>query len=112
MSSEPTRTDDASPGGSSLSQGLAPVASMSRLVDEMLDRYAEWREDAYGVTEAYARWCGATGRDEEWRFFVYMAALELEEGSANTYAAVVTQLDSRLRQAERRTGLTGERRAP
>ena len=79
MSSEPARTGDASPGGSSLSHGQAPVASMSRLVDEMVDRYAEWREDAYAVAEAYARWCGAPGRDEEWRFSVYMASLQLRK---------------------------------
>jgi hypothetical protein len=84
---------------------------MSRLVDEMLDRYIEWREDARGVANAYTQWSGAPALEEEWRFSVYMASLELEESSARTYAAVVTEVDSWLRQAERRVGLPGKRRA-
>jgi hypothetical protein len=77
---------------------------MSRLVDEMLDRYVEWREDATAVAECYRRWSGAPAREEAWRFSVYMAALEQEESAADTYAAVIAELDRWLRQAERHLG--------
>jgi|HubBroStandDraft_4_1064222.scaffolds.fasta_scaffold529687_1 hypothetical protein len=112
MSSDPARTSNARPGGSSLSHGEAPVAPMTRLVDEMLDRYVEWREDAYAVKEAYTRWCGAPARDEKWRFSVYMASLELEEASAKTYAAVVSKLDSRLSAAAGGAPYRTNREAP
>jgi hypothetical protein len=78
---------------------------MSGLLDDMVERYVEWREDADAVAEAYTQWSGARAREEEWRFSVYLASLELEESSAKSYAAVVTELDSRLRHAERRARL-------
>jgi hypothetical protein len=77
---------------------------MSRLVDEMLDRYLEWREDATSVAECYRRWSGAPAREEAWRFSVYMAALEQEESAACSYASVVAELERWLRRAERRIG--------
>ena len=80
---------------------------MSRLVDEMLDRYAEWREDAAGVHAAYQEWSGAPAQARAWRFSVYMAALEQEESSAKTYAAIVRALDQQLRQLERHPRLSG-----
>ena len=81
---------------------------MSGLIDEMLDRHAEWREDAAAVAEAYHRWSGATARDEAWRFSVYMAALEQEDSAATSYAAVVAELDRWLGQAERRLELSSK----
>ena len=69
---------------------------MSRLWDEILERYAEWREDAASVHAAYLEWSAAPARDRAWRFSVYMAALEQEESAAKTYAALVGELDHRL----------------
>jgi hypothetical protein len=69
---------------------------MSRLVDEMLDRYVDWREDAIAVTECYRRWSGAPRGEKAWRFCVYLAALEQEESAAKSYAAVVGELDRSL----------------
>lgn len=76
------------------------VAPMPRLVDEMLDRYVEWREDADAVRAAYGGWSGAPAREKAWRFSVYMAALEQEESAATSYASVVGELDRWLRQME------------
>jgi hypothetical protein len=78
---------------------------MSGLLDDMIERYVEWREDADAVAEAYTQWSSARAREEEWRFSVYLASLEPEGSSAKSYAAVVTELDSRLRHAEPRAGL-------
>jgi hypothetical protein len=83
---------------------------MSRLVDEMLDRYAEWRDDAAGVHAAYIEWSGAPAYARAWRFSVYMAALEQEESSAKMYAAIIRELDNR-RQLERDPRLSHTRRA-
>lgn len=77
---------------------------MSALVDEMLDRHAEWREDAAAVAVAYRGWSGAPAQEEAWRFSVYLAALEQEEFAANGYAGVVGALDLRLRQVEHHLG--------
>jgi hypothetical protein len=79
---------------------------MPRLVDEMLDRYVEWREDAAAVSAAYGGWSGAPAREKGWRFSVYMAALEQEESAATSYAAVVEELDRWLRHVESRLGLS------
>ena len=84
---------------------------MSRLVDEMLDRYVEWREDATAVDAAYLEWSGAPAHARAWRFSVYMAALEQEESSAKTYAAIVRALDHRFRQLEHDQRLTRTPRA-
>ena len=72
----------------------------------MLDRYVEWREDAADVGAAYGGWSGAPAREREWRFLVYMAALEQEESAATSYAAVVGDLDRWLRQVESRLELS------
>jgi hypothetical protein len=82
------------------------VGPMSRLADEMVDRYVEWREDATDVGAAYEDWFGAPAPEKAWRFSAYMAALEQEESAAKTYAAVVAELDRWLTQAERDLGLS------
>jgi hypothetical protein len=84
---------------------------MSRLVDEMLERYVEWHEAAASVHAAYLEWSGAPPGDKAWRFSVYMAALDQEESAANTYAAVVGELGHRLRQLERDRRLSPTPRA-
>jgi hypothetical protein len=66
------------------------------LVDEMLDRYVDWREDAGLVAEAYARWSGAPAAEEHWRFSVYMAALDQEESSARSYAMGLAAVERSL----------------
>ena len=72
----------------------------------MLDRYVEWREDAADVGAAYEDWSGAPALEKAWRFSAYMAALEQEESAAETYAAVIAELDRWLTRAERDLGLS------
>jgi hypothetical protein len=80
--------------------GEVPAGDAARLVDDMLDRYVEWREDAVAVAEAYRRWSGAPARERAWRFSAYMAALEQEESTARSYAVLVAGVNSWLQQAE------------
>jgi hypothetical protein len=61
-------------------------------VDEMMDRYAQWREDAAGVSEAYVLWRAAPPAEDAWRFSAYLAALHAEEASAGSYALAVADV--------------------
>lgn len=78
----------------------------SRLVDDVLDRYVEWCEDAAAVDAAYRVWSGAPADEGMWRFSVYLASLEQEEFAANSYAAVVAELDQWSREVEGHLGLS------
>jgi hypothetical protein len=69
------------------------------LVDELLSRYVDWREDALAVADAYTRWSSAPAGEQPWRFVAYVAALDLEEASAKSYAVAVTELESSLEPA-------------
>lgn len=66
------------------------------LVDEMLDCYVTWREDAAAVADAYRKWSSATAGEAARRFSVYAAALDLEESSAQSYALVVATVERAL----------------
>jgi hypothetical protein len=79
-----------------------PAGAAARLVDDMLDRYVEWVEDAAAVADAYRRWSAAPAREGAWRFSAYMAALEQEESTARSYAVVVADVERWLQQAELR----------
>lgn len=68
-------------------------------VDEMIDRYATWREAAAAVSESYADWRAAPRVEEEWRFTTYLAALEAEETSAGHYALAVADVASLFQRA-------------
>jgi hypothetical protein len=63
------------------------------LVDEALATYIDWRADERGVTDAYARWSEqAPGLEESLRFGAYIAALDQEEASADSYAESIGEL--------------------
>lgn len=72
-------------------QGNVLVAT--DLVDEMLGRYISWREDAAEAADTYRRWCTARRAEEHWRFAAYLAALDLEESSAASYAHAVADVE-------------------
>lgn len=78
------------------------VRPPSRVVDDMLDRFVEWREGAGSVADAYRRWSEAPARDEPWRFSAYMALVDQEESAAKSYAVVVADVDRWLQRAELR----------
>lgn len=63
------------------------------LVDEMLGCYISWREDAAEAADAYGRWRAARRAEKRWRFATYLAALDLEESSAASYAQAVADVE-------------------
>jgi hypothetical protein len=71
-------------------------ASSTRLVDEMLSRYVSWREHAAAVADAYRQWAAAPADEEADGFSAYLAALDLEESSANRYAVLVADVERSL----------------
>jgi hypothetical protein len=62
------------------------------LVDEMVDRYVEWREACAWVEHAYRRWDQARGRGSGPAHARYLAALDREEGAARAYAELVRRV--------------------
>ena len=71
-------------------------ATAAELVDERLAQYINWLEDADAVSEAYSQWSAASPADRPWRYSVYLAALDLERSSADSYAAAVTGVERSL----------------
>jgi hypothetical protein len=63
-----------------------------RLVDDMIDAYAQWRHECAAVREAYDLWSEATTEDELVAFAVYEAALDEEERSSQAYADLVRRV--------------------
>ncbi len=51
----------------------------SRLLDEAVDAYVDWREECAGVWSAYGRWLRATVVDAPLAFSAYRAAVDREE---------------------------------
>jgi hypothetical protein len=92
--------------------GEVPAGAGARLVDDMLDLYVDWREDAAAVADAYTRWSAAPARERAWRFSAYMAALEQEESTARSYAVVVADVDRWLQQAQLRVNLRDQSQVP
>jgi hypothetical protein len=60
----------------------APVRR-SPVVDDYLDCYASWREEAATVRSAYERWNTELEGDELTAFAAYLAALDREEHAAH-----------------------------
>jgi hypothetical protein len=83
----PTRRRSPTIAGSSAT--ASPAADP---VDEMMDRYVSWREDAAAVWDAYVQWRAAPRAEEAWRFSAYLAALNSEEASAGSYARAVADV--------------------
>ena len=76
------------------------VCAAADLVDEMLSRYVTWREHAAAVANAYRQWAAAPADEEAGRFSAYLAALDLEESSAGTYALTVADVERSLHRGE------------
>jgi hypothetical protein len=64
-------------------------APLSRLRDEIIDLYLDWREQAAAVEDAYESWAGAPAGEEGRCFAAYTAALDREEAAARSYANVL-----------------------
>jgi hypothetical protein len=78
------------------SRMVSPVLPAGDVVDKLLARYVDWREDASAVADAYRGWCEAPAGEKTWRFSAYMAALDDEESSAKTYAVEVAEVERSL----------------
>ena len=62
-------------------------------VERMLACYVDWREDAVVVADAYRRWSDAPAPERTLWFTAYMAALEQEAWSADSYAQAVASVE-------------------
>ena len=68
----------------------AQHVSLRRLRDEVIDLYLDWREEAAGVSDAYATWADAPAGEKGPSFAAYLAATDREEAAARSYADVVS----------------------
>ena len=80
--------------------------SRKTLVDKLIDAYIGWRETCILVTDAYRAWTDATGRDAALLYHRYVVALEQEARTAEVYAGLIRQADSRAAPAARRSAPT------
>jgi hypothetical protein len=64
----------------------------------MLSAYVVWREQCAGVADSYRQWCEAPkGGERQWKFAVHLAALDVEEASAGSFALAVAGVEHSLR---------------
>ena len=67
-----------------------------RLVDDMVDAYAQWRDECKALQAAYDLWSNASAEDELLAFGAYEAALDKEERASQVYADLVQKVLSRV----------------
>jgi hypothetical protein len=69
---------------------LAPqFLRRSSLVDAMMDRYVDWREESDGVERAYRAWVEASSGERRFGYLAYTAALDREERACDLYSAAI-----------------------
>jgi hypothetical protein len=64
----------------------------TRLVDDVIDAYVDWREECLFVWDAYCRWAAAPQADATLAFAAYAAALDREERASAYYAGRISRL--------------------
>jgi hypothetical protein len=74
---QPTKTNKRVPG---------------RLVDEVIERYVDWREACAAVRHTYSQWSRASADERPLSFAAYRAALDQEESAATLYGVVVSRV--------------------
>lgn len=57
----------------------------SALIDELMDRYVEWREQCVTLKGAYEHWLSRPTSERRLAFEAYKAALDLEEHASLVY---------------------------
>jgi hypothetical protein len=77
----------------------------AELIDEMVDRYVDWREQCIAVAETYERWSNGSIADRKFAFEAYKAALDLEEHASLIYAERVNRFEDQLTSRDRRLTL-------
>jgi hypothetical protein len=72
---------------------MPPIGSAidQHAVDDIVDAYVGWREQAKSVWIAYARWASAPPDDARLRFAAYLAELDQEQRTCDVYAATVSR---------------------
>lgn len=65
------------------------------VVDELLDRYVDWREEAASAQCAYADWRDAEWHDRRGAFMGYATAIEREDRASRAYKAAATPVPQR-----------------
>jgi hypothetical protein len=68
----------------------------AELIDEVMDRYLDWREQCVALRRAYERWSNRTVSDQRWAFEAYRAALDLEEHASDVYADWINRFEPEL----------------
>jgi hypothetical protein len=64
----------------------------SALIDELIERWVDWREACLNVRESYRVWCAPSGSLPALTYANYADALDEEEIAAAAYAQVVIAL--------------------
>jgi hypothetical protein len=80
----------------------------SELIDEITNRYLEWREQCIALRKAYEGWSVQSGDDRRLAFEAYKAALDMEEHASRVYEDRVSRLTLDLRPRLQRAALLGE----
>jgi hypothetical protein len=73
-------------------QNVADAAASERLVDEVVERYVDWREASAAADHAYVQWSNAPASGREGTFAAYAVALDQEEMAAGLYRTVLERL--------------------
>ena len=84
-----------------LPQRQTPTPSERALLDSVLQRYIDWREQAASVQTAYENSRDATAADCIGAFAVYTAALDREELASQLYADLYARATRVLRASRR-----------
>jgi hypothetical protein len=73
-------------------RGVTDAAGAARLVDEVIDRYVDWREECETVRSGYEAWWSGAEEERTIRFAVYNMALDREEWAAGLYSKSTQRL--------------------
>jgi hypothetical protein len=68
----------------------------TELIDELMDRYVEWREQCIAVAETYERWSTGPVAHREAAFAAFTAALDREQHASYVYADRVSRIEREL----------------
>ena len=70
------------------------IRSRRRLINQVVDAYAGWRDQCSAVDLAYRHWAAGQGQDAAVWYMAYSAALAREEHAAERYAQSIRRAGS------------------
>jgi hypothetical protein len=70
----------------------------SELIDELMDRYIDWREECLAVQAAYEHWATGLEEERESAFGGYQAALDREEQASAIFAERIDSINDEQRE--------------